>query len=243
MASVAVVAELGEGLVQIAGAQGGAIQGHHAGGIVDARVLQGAAQGGVGVDVISNLLKVVTDSHTDHIMYSLSFKKFFVVKLVFGENPHRGRAPAGFMGRSGSGDGDFAQHLGLLGGDLGQSTVDLRLDLVQQGDGHADLLGGVLLGVGSAGGDGQGDGGQLGRIVGAGSEARAVLVDGAVALGGADGEDLLALALVIGLIQAQSLGAVLLQGLDVLQGLGAGDDHSVADDSDLCHSVTSFLSG
>ena len=69
------------------------------------------------------------------------------------------------------------------------------------------------------------------------AEGGAVLVDGAVTGGGADAENLFLLAVIVGLIQTQSLGSVLLQGLDVLQGLGGGDDDGVASDSDLCHSV------
>ena len=70
-------AEAGEGLVQVAGVQAGAVQVHHATGVVHTVGLQAGTEGGVLVDDDILALQVVADSDFNHGMYPFhSLKKF-----------------------------------------------------------------------------------------------------------------------------------------------------------------------
>lgn len=71
-------AEAGEGLVQVAGVQAGAVQVHHATGVVHAVGLQAGTEGGVLVDDDILALQVVADSDFNHGMYPFHSLKSFV---------------------------------------------------------------------------------------------------------------------------------------------------------------------
>lgn len=134
--------------------------------------------------------------------------------------------------RYGSGHGDGGGDCVTLGLDLFDGSGELSLGLLQQQDGHADLLLRPGLHILGTGGSGQGH--QRLAIGGGGlGEDDAVGADGTtIAAVGEDCENLLLLSTGT-LIQLQGVGAVLRQQLHVLQLLGRDDVDGIANDLDL----------